>query len=147
MCFSWRVSGLLQHHQRKANIQQLCWLQWKNISFYAIKFKINCSRKTTPLRYSHGLPWWLSGWKSPCQCRRHRFDPTSLEATKPICHNYWAGALECGNCKYWAHAPQLSKPVGLRACAPPPTCSKRVAPALCNHRTSLTARITQHRQK
>ena len=60
---------------------------------------------------------------------------------------YWAGALECGNCKYWAHAPQLSKPVGLTACAPPPTCSKRVAPALCNHRTSLTARITQHRQK
>ena len=22
-----------------------------------------------------GLPWWLSGKKSTCQCRRHRFDP------------------------------------------------------------------------
>ena len=22
-----------------------------------------------------GLPWWLSGNESACQCRRHRFDP------------------------------------------------------------------------
>ena len=22
-----------------------------------------------------GLPWWLSGKESTCQCRRHRFDP------------------------------------------------------------------------
>ena len=22
-----------------------------------------------------GLPWWLSGKQSACQCRRHRFDP------------------------------------------------------------------------
>ena len=22
-----------------------------------------------------GLPWWLSGKKSTCQCRRHGFDP------------------------------------------------------------------------
>ena len=22
-----------------------------------------------------GLPWWLSGKESACQCRRHRFDP------------------------------------------------------------------------
>ena len=21
------------------------------------------------------LPWWVSGKESPCQCRRHRFDP------------------------------------------------------------------------
>ena len=24
-----------------------------------------------------GLPWWLSGRESPCQCQRHRFDPRS----------------------------------------------------------------------
>ena len=24
-----------------------------------------------------GLPWWLSGKESACQCRRHRFDPWS----------------------------------------------------------------------
>jgi len=22
-----------------------------------------------------GLPWWISGRESTCQCRRHRFDP------------------------------------------------------------------------
>ena len=26
---------------------------------------------------SPGLPWWLSGEESTCQCRRHRFDPWS----------------------------------------------------------------------
>ncbi|KAG5201875.1 hypothetical protein JEQ12_004638 [Ovis aries] len=24
-----------------------------------------------------GLPWWLSGKESACQCRRHEFDPQS----------------------------------------------------------------------
>ena len=24
----------------------------------------------------------------PAKCRRHRFDPTSIETTKPMCHNY-----------------------------------------------------------
>ena len=27
--------------------------------------------------YALGLPWWLSGKESACQCRRHRFDPLS----------------------------------------------------------------------
>ena len=40
MCFSWRVSGLLQHHQRKAYIQQPCWLQRKNIYLYASSLKL-----------------------------------------------------------------------------------------------------------
>ena len=26
-----------------------------------------------------GCPWWLSGKESTCQCRRHRFNPCSLE--------------------------------------------------------------------
>jgi len=26
-------------------------------------------------RYLQGLPWWLSGKESTCQCRRHGFDP------------------------------------------------------------------------
>ena len=29
--------------------------------------------------------------------------------TKPVCHNYWACALEPRNHKYWAHVPQLLK--------------------------------------
>ena len=42
-----------------------------------------------------GLPWWLSGKESACQCRRHRFNPWSRKIPRaggqhmPICHNYW----------------------------------------------------------
>ena len=27
------------------------------------------------LLFDSGLPWWLSGKESTCQCRRHRVDP------------------------------------------------------------------------
>ena len=27
----------------------------------------------------NGLPWWLSGKESPCQCRRHEFNPWVLK--------------------------------------------------------------------
>ena len=27
--------------------------------------------------YAEGLPWWLSGKESACQCRRHLFNPWS----------------------------------------------------------------------
>ena len=30
-----------------------------------------------PLQIFAGLPWWLSGKESTCQCRRHRFGPWS----------------------------------------------------------------------
>ena len=40
-------------------------------------------------------------------------DPTCRGATKPMCHNYWACALEPASHNYWAHAPQLLKPVHL----------------------------------
>ena len=26
-------------------------------------------------KFNWGLPWWLSGKESGCECRRHRFDP------------------------------------------------------------------------
>ena len=43
------------------------------------------------LRCYGGLPWWLSGKASACQCRRHGFNPWSGKtltwswATKPMC--------------------------------------------------------------
>ena len=46
-----------------------------------------------------GLPRWLSGKESACQCKRHKFDPWSGKSphpTKPKRHNYWACALEPG---------------------------------------------------
>ena len=67
-----------------------------------------------------------------------REDPTCRRATKPVCHNYWACALEPVSHSYWAHVPQLLKPLCLEpvlhnekplqweACAP----QRRVAPAL-----------------
>ena len=61
------------------------------------------------------LPWWLSGKESTCQCKRHRFNPSSgkiphaaeqlslctttiepvlwslgAATTEPMCHNYWS---------------------------------------------------------
>ena len=72
-----------------------------------------------------GLPWWLSGKESACQCRRHGLDlwsgedPTCLGATKSAGHSYWAHALEPRSCNYLAHTPQLVKPTGPRARASP----------------------------
>ena len=40
-------------------------------------------------------------------------DPTCHRATKPVCHNYWACALEPASHNYWAHTPQLLKPTHL----------------------------------
>ena len=62
-----------------------------------------------------GLSWWLSGKETTCQCRREESLPdpgrsTCLRATKPMCHNYWACALEPRSCNYWAHVPQLLNP-------------------------------------
>ena len=70
-----------------------------------------------------------------------REDPTCRGATKPMCHNYWACALEPACHNYWAHMPQLRKPT----CLEPVLCSKekplqwearapqrRVAPTCCN---------------
>ena len=63
------------------------------------------------------------GQESACQCRGHRFDPCSEEtphastrpsATKPVCNNHWAPALEPENPNYWAHTLQLLEP----ACPP-----------------------------
>ena len=39
-----------------------------------------------------------------------REDPTCCGATKPICHNYWACALEPASHNYWARVPQLLSP-------------------------------------
>ena len=40
-------------------------------------------------------------------------DPTYCRATKPVCHNFWACALEPASHNYWARGPQLLKPACL----------------------------------
>ena len=53
-----------------------------------------------PTRLLH--PWDLPGKSTGVGCH-------SLLRTEPLPHNYWAWALEPGNCNYWAHASQLWK--------------------------------------
>ena len=48
-------------------------------------------------------------------------DLTCRRATKPMCHNYWACALDPVSHSYWARMPQLLKP----ACLEPVLCNKR----------------------
>ena len=50
-----------------------------------------------------------------------REDPTCHGATKPVCRNYWACALEPASHNYWACVLQLLKP----ACLEPVLCNKR----------------------
>ena len=56
-------------------------------------------------------------------------DPTCRGVTKPVCPNYWACALEPASHNYWAHVPQLLKPLHLE----PVLCNKRSHPvrSLC----------------
>ena len=70
-------------------------------------------------------------------------DPMCHWATKPVCHIYWACALEPRSFNYWAHVPELQKPVHPRVHAPHERsrsneklvhCNYRVAPTCCNYR-------------
>ena len=82
------------------------------ISFFFFFFFNSYSFKRTL-----GLPWWLSGKESICQCRRHGFDPLSgkiphaWEQLSPwVATVEWACALEPKSRNYWAHVLQLLKP-------------------------------------
>ena len=44
-----------------------------NLSFPAFKMLAPTTFKIKQV--GPGLPWWLSGYESACQCRGHRFDP------------------------------------------------------------------------
>ena len=63
-----------------------------------------------------------------------REDPTCRGATKPMCHNYWACALEPSSHNYWAHVQQLLKPT-------------RLEPVLRNKRNHLNEKPTHHNEE
>ena len=69
-----------------------------------------------------GTPVWSLAWE----------DPTCRGATKPVCYNYWACALEPASHNCWTCMPQLLKP----ACLEPMLRNKRShrneKPAYCN---------------
>ena len=58
-------------------------------------------------------------------------DPTCHGATKPMCHNYWACALEPTSHNYWACEPQLLKPT-------------RLEPVLLNKRSHCNEKTAHH---
>ena len=74
--------------------------------------------KRTFLALKTGLPWWLSGKKSTCQCRRQRFHP-------------WSGRIPHGVEQLSLYAPQLSS---LRSGArePAPLKPRTLEPVLRN---------------
>ena len=71
--------------------------------------------------------------KRACQCKRLGFDPwsTCCRATKPMCHNYWAWALDPGTRNYCAHVPQLWGPCTLQ-------------PVLSNKRSHCNEKLEHH---
>ena len=76
-------------------------------------------------KWDPGLPWWLNGEETVCQCRRHRLDPWYWKiphATEQLSPGTTTIepvlALEPGNCNHWAGEPKLLKTVHPRAHAP-----------------------------
>ena len=56
-----------------------------NLPITMIKFERNTKTNTCQLlKRTGGLPWWLSGRESTCQCRRHRFDPWSRKSPHAV---------------------------------------------------------------
>ena len=53
-----------------------CWKSVDHIHVGLFLESLFCSRWRYLIRCL-GLPWWLSGWESACQCRGHGFEPWS----------------------------------------------------------------------
>ena len=89
---------------------------------------------------------WLPWWSSVKNLLTSAEDTGSIPglgrfhvlwATKPVCHNYWAQALESMGCSYWGCVPQLLNPERLEPKShnkrshgneKPVHCNKRVSP-------------------
>ena len=89
-----------------------------------------------------GLPWWLSGWKSACQCRGHGFEPRSgriPHATGQL--RPWATTAE----------PARLEPVlrNKRGCDSerPAHCDEEWPPLAATRESPRTETKTQHSQK
>ena len=61
-----------------------------------------------------------------------RDDPICRGATKPMCHNYWACALEPVSHNYWACMPQLLEPTRLEPVLSNKRSHCNEKPAHCN---------------
>ena len=123
-----QVLGLRLHHlldmfhSRSANTSLWHWLNntsKKSPDQMAFQISTPFSRLNSYLRISLVAQWWRI--HEPMQGARVQSliqeDPTCHRATKPVCHNYWAYALEPGSHNYWAHTPQLLKLMAQNPCS------------------------------
>ena len=58
----------------------LVYTKWFHVHFYY--FKTN-QKKVLKKQGRGELPWWHSGWEFACQCRGHRFNPSSRKIPHP----------------------------------------------------------------
>ena len=100
-------------------VQLSCAVAWHHCRKQRYVYVITSPMKICRFRSILGTPL-VAQWlriRLPVQGTRVRAlvweDPTCRGATKPVCHNYWACALEPASHNCWAHAPQLMKPVCL----------------------------------
>ena len=84
----------------------------RDVILYFTTFLWACEHSNTGVGTSLVVQWLRI--RLPMQRTRVRAlvreDPTCRRATKPVCHRYWACALEPASHNYWAWVP--------RACAP-----------------------------
>ena len=52
-------------------------LMWQKCSISQLWWWLYDYTFVKPKKNYRGLPWWLSGWESACQCRGHGFEPWS----------------------------------------------------------------------
>ena len=95
--------------------------RWLSPMFPDYKAYFPFTRKETLhfRKVARGLPWWLSGKERICLPMQEtgvpfliQEDPTCWGATKPVCHNYWAQALEpvlCNKGSHWNEKPMHCK--------------------------------------
>ena len=110
------TSQSLHHHHPCLSRWKLKWM-WATLCKYCLQsFK---KKKAALKSLSWGLPWWLNGKDISLPMKETRVqsldweDSTCHRATKPVCHSYWACALEPESLgslgvlgSYGAHGPQ-----------------------------------------
>ena len=111
---------------------------WKSSKAFVTKTKRHAQTRRKYLqKYSWGLPWWLSGKESACQCRKHRFDP-------------WSRKIPHASEQLWE--PQLLKPVHPRElCSATREATAMRSPRTATREQPMLAttrdKPTQHSQK
>ena len=112
MCFEhcWWHDPFSCHASRIRVLVTKLWLNLINCNFHLLN-SIKITSQGASL-----VAQWL-GVRLPMQGTWVRAlvweDPTCRRATKPMCHNYWACAIEPASHNYWVRVPQLLKPVCL----------------------------------